>query len=147
MEKPRPVIERSPANRGRRIEASPEQAEVEPRTPIVIPSFIRFIGRLLWSAIKWVAPFAVVYGLVWYFFGETTVTATLDDKTVKAQVWIDGDFVGDTPYTTRLGFGRFEINVLPPEGSDTNESEQRATLWSVVIGQKVPADFTSIDEK
>lgn len=148
VERSRPV-ERSPANRGgdrKSVRVVSEQAEAKPRQPIVIPWFIGAFGRGLWAVAKWIAPIVAIYGIAWYLFGETTITATLDDKPVKTQVWIDGDFVGDTPYTTRLGFGRFEVNVLPPENNDTNESEWRITMWSVVLGKDIPADFTSIDE-
>lgn len=85
--------------------------------------------------------FGAVYFVLWYFFGTTTVTATADGKPIHAVVKIDGKRVGRTPYSDRLGFGQFSIEVFPPKYGEWRESVYTASLWSVVIGQDVKINF------
>lgn len=101
-------------------------------------------GRFVLHLAVWLVMPAVVVGAFYYFFGETNVKATLDGRPVHAQVWIDGKYVHDTPYTTRLGFGEFKIEVFPPDGSDTDTSQETLMFWSIVRGTDFTADFETI---
>ena len=79
---------------------------------------------------------ALMLGAMWYFVGETTITATFDGKPLNgAIVEVDGVFVGKTPYTKRLVFGHHSILVTPPKGLKTKVKEWRMEIWSVVLGR------------
>lgn len=115
--------------------------------PSKIVTITKAGGRGVLKMLGWMIETALFIGvalaLVSYFWGTTTINATLDGKPVKTQVWIDGQYVGDTPYVKRLGFGEFDIEIFPPDGVDTNETQWNATFWSVVRGLDIEEDFTT----
>ena len=123
----------------------PAQTHAVVREEVATSPEPKGFGRFIFQVVTWPIPLAVVIVAIWLFLGGTTVTATLDNKPVHAQVWIDGKYVADTPYTTRFGFGDFKIEVFPPDGSDADTSQETVWFWSVVRGVNFNADFETID--
>lgn len=87
---------------------------------------------------------AAVNFVIWWFFGTVTVTAQIDnfDNIEGAIVEIDGQYVGDTPYTDWLVPGYHTITVLV-DGVDTNEAEVTWYLFGLPWSTEVNAEFTT----
>lgn len=87
------------------------------------------------------------FGLIYYLLGETVVTAVLDGRALAgADVYVDGEKVGVTPYRDRLGFGHFQIRVVPPKARRTAELHYDMELYSVVLGRSFNASFTKLPD-
>ena len=85
----------------------------------------------------------VCYALVVVFAGKTTITATVNGEPVSAPVSINGQPRGSTPYSSDLGPGTFDIEVLPPPDWRTHESKWTGHMVTFGVGQDIRADFTS----
>jgi hypothetical protein len=80
--------------------------------------------------------------ILWTYFGESTISATLDGKSLeRATVEIDGEVVGTTPYTTRLSVGVHHYTITPPASSNAVESYYKAVSWTLGRGVDVTAEF------
>lgn len=73
---------------------------------------------LLWVG-GWLVFFAIL-ATIYYFYGSSTFTASLDGESVEATVEIDGKEVGTTPYQDRL-FGSHTFRII------LRRSEQKCT--------------------
>ena len=94
-----------------------------------------------------VACIVVAVIIVWWFFGKTDITASLDGEPLDgAIVEINGDVVGETPYTKRLGPGFHRVLVMPPEGKKTVESNHNIRIFTMMRGVEYQADFHKRDE-
>ena len=111
------------------------------------------LSRMACGVFHWFFSLSPVFVLVAFVLGLlyvgsiTTISATLDGEAVSAPVLINGEYVGDTPYETRLGAGgEIKIEVLRPHGCETNELADQIK-FSPVFGQGVDltAKFTSYD--
>lgn len=125
--------------------------EAIPRFKFVVPYHVREIGWMLGRAARWVISTVVIFlagsALIYALFGKSTIDATLDDKPTKAQVWVNGDYVGDTPYTAYLGFDAMKIEILPPADVDVNEEKFTSEVDGMMynIGAHITADFTTAE--
>ncbi len=105
--------------------------------------------RTVWSifafCVQLFVVVAVVWGGVYYMWGESTVRAYLDGEELEgAMVEVNGQYVGTTPYTARL-FGLSEVTVLLDSDGLTQESEIHYTLFSLGLGTKLPAHFNTLE--
>ncbi len=84
----------------------------------------------------------IVWGAIWYFYGKTRVSATFDGAPLKgALVYVDGKWVGRTPYETRLNPGYHKIEVKPPQGYEPAQREFTLYMFSVALGTDFKASF------
>jgi hypothetical protein len=142
LEAPRPVRVSRAFPPALTHERSPSSAPQE-----VGSDLVRAAGRCLAWFAKSAAWFVLLSGAIYYFCGETSITATLDGKPVACQVFVNDEYLGDTPLAIRLPFDATSISIIQPDDADTNEAEFtsrfRGGLYN--IGSDVEADFTSID--
>lgn len=119
------------------------------------------MSKKIRSLISTIIFLAIAWSAIYYFFGVTSVTAEFEGKPIECQVMIDSVKVGNTPYSERLGFGFFEIRVVPPTGyhptkiwyhtslvvgNDIHE-ELVAKRWRASLSHAESAEFEIIDEE
>jgi hypothetical protein len=98
-----------------------------------------FLGHLVF--------FGVVLGLFFVNFGETKVTASFEGSVIDgARVYLDGKYVGKTPYVTRLMPGSHTIKVLPPYGYDTDLVSETIQLFTFGRGIDRCVEFHLLEQ-
>lgn len=108
--------------------------------PSLLGRVLRSVLGVVWWIVKFVASSLLLTAVLWYVFGERTVTATLNGKPAVSQVWIDGTYVGDTPYVFRPPLAHsITVEVLPPDDADASEASYTWTAkpWTI-LGVDVP---------
>ncbi len=120
--------------------------EAVPRFEFVVPHHVREIGWMLGRTVRWVISTVAFVGIgwsvIWYFFGTTTVTAEMDGKPITANVLINGEVVGKTPYETRLYPGFYSFEVEKPKAA-TGVYLNEWGGFTVALGFDMNADFTT----
>ena len=139
----------------RRIVPEAEQSDwgIAPRSELSYRPPSRFWGAArtfaLWTfyVARFLALSALATGAIWYFFGTTSINASLDGRHVKAQVFVDGDYAGDTPLKKLFAPGTHEVVIIQPDGSDTEQGEWDYTMMMFNLGASINAEFTTIHDQ
>jgi hypothetical protein len=84
----------------------------------------------------------LAYGILIWMAGTTKINGTSNGENIPCKVYIDGKYVGETPFEKRLGPGSFSIKVEPPPGYEPASYNHR--FWTVGRGDDIFAEFDAM---
>jgi len=103
-------------------------------------------GNLWWKFkgfTKTIATFLLIGGIMRGAFGEFAMTASVDGEPVVAEILMDGEHFGYTPYMGRAPLFNFNVEVIPPKQASLTNKSFQGTGRLITGNMRMHAEFKS----